>query len=635
MEQVEEDRIAALEAQLKRILTYVGTPNGQLFATEQRVNALERLVLQQQTQLNEYQQRLQVQQDIIAQQFQVKGKTPEFTMLTKFVAGHTTDVLNKLQTANRQLMQEFFQNAAPSSLSPSRQITHVHTHTMDAQVHSLASRIALLESQQSSTHQPLPQQPHTVLTNIIPETQRAEIQQLKEHIRHVENELITQINLQYTGPNKQQPVVNTMKSLQKDFDAIKQEIQSIRLRQHERVSQEEIYNVLLIQIKNYADHVQTQLQTQMLSGFAECAKSEDVKQQTHTLSQHCTSVINALHSSLVQQNIRITQGLDTLNTRLDELPYAEQIRELEHQTTTELTSITSRITRLEMLFTTRLQRVLQAFENPSVLHKKAELTALLDSARVEIPAPTQQQKTATQQITVNDLRYQGLTKCFYTAVYTDGIHPPDTLGTGEKIPGWDYICFTNCPSLTSSVWDIIHIDGTQKTPVLNAKSYKWGSATFDELRDYDVVVWVDAYIFPMARSADRLKQVIVDMWNQNHMILHRPHKDRQCVWQECDAVLASKRDIPGHVSAVKRLLESMNMPRNWGLFDSNIMIKFHKYEVLQQISQYILVQLTTLSPRDQLAITPMYYTHKFKSLIVKDILDMFGKIGTHERHPAF
>jgi hypothetical protein len=635
-----EDRIAAIEAQLQKLFTYIGTSDGDLFATSSSVIRLERIIAQQQVQISQLQQTLQTTQDILAQQFQStvsKTKSPEFTMLTKFVATHTADVLNKLQTNNRQILQEFFDNLpSPNKLGPQKH-SQTSNGTLEQKMHMFATRLALLEINQSpqicSTDQ-LQIQNHPTTH---PDTVLEDIQTLKDHIRHVENELLTQITLHYTGPNKQQPVIHSVKALQADLQAVQQEIQTIRVRQHEKVCQEEIYNVLMAQIRNYTNQTSTQFQTSLEHRIADCAKSSEMQQQIISLERQIDGSHATLQTSLAHTATRLTTALDAIQHKFDALTFGDDLKVIDHRLTTDILGVTQRIARLETVYTTRLQHILHSFEHPSILQKKPELTALLDNAKAELSKPLNQGHTHPHphHLSTQDLRYNGLTKCFYTAVFTDGLHTPDTLGKGEKIPGWDYICLTNCPTLESSVWQITHVDGQEKTAVLNAKHIKWNSAHINALHDYDVVVWVDAYLLPSARAADRLKQTIVDMWNQELMILHRPHKERNCVWKECDAVLASKRDTPEHVAAVKRILDAIDMPRTWGLFDSNLLVKFQKYDALQRVSQHILSQLRTVSPRDQLAITPVYYTQQFNKFYTKDIMEMFVKAGIHERHPAF
>ncbi len=229
--------------------------------------------------------------------------------------------------------------------------------------------------------------------------------------------------------------------------------------------------------------------------------------------------------------------------------------------------------------------------------------------------------------------YQSLTKCFYTAIFTKPGQPADTLPAIVPMEGWDYVCFTNIPSLEQRGWMIQVVDMPDKSPVISAKDYKWLSHKY--LLDYDVVVWMDAYLAPNPAQESMLQQWITDMTIQKYGIGHRTHEVRDCIYDECDAVIKGKRDTPEHVTRVKQLLASANMPRHKGLFDTNIVIRFHRMAAVQQVSEAIYKQLRSVSPRDQLAVTLQYYLHKMTQLGVYPLQLAWEKRGVHVRVPAF
>jgi len=228
--------------------------------------------------------------------------------------------------------------------------------------------------------------------------------------------------------------------------------------------------------------------------------------------------------------------------------------------------------------------------------------------------------------------YTSLTKCFYTALFGTPGQQLDTLGSFERIPGWDYICFTNQPIKDQEGWTIVQVPYTGKSPALEAKRYKWLSHTF--LEEYDVVVWMDAYFAPNPSRSDLLKTWILGMKEKGTTILHKAHGERTCVWDECNAVVQSKRDTESRVKQVKTYLKSIQMPNKWGLFDTSILIKFHKHSELQTLCESIYSQLTTTSYRDQLAVTPVYYTTGFRQYGVQALLNGFEKVGTHIQTPV-
>lgn len=238
-------------------------------------------------------------------------------------------------------------------------------------------------------------------------------------------------------------------------------------------------------------------------------------------------------------------------------------------------------------------------------------------------------KKVMKDIPVQNTWYSGLTKCFYTAIIGIPGKQCDTLGRVSQIPGWDYICFTNQETPDSFGWKIVRVEYNGTEPALESKYYKWMSHKW--LSDYDVTVWLDGYITPKLQKADTFEQWITTMYANQKLILHRPHADRNCIWDECDAVVKYKRDTAENVEKVRSLLTNSKMPHNWGLFDTNIIIKFQKNLELQDICSSIYTQLQTASVRDQLAVTHVYYKEKFNKYDTKSLESVCIKSGNHVR----
>jgi hypothetical protein len=228
--------------------------------------------------------------------------------------------------------------------------------------------------------------------------------------------------------------------------------------------------------------------------------------------------------------------------------------------------------------------------------------------------------------------YTSLSKCFYTAVFGTPGQRLDTLGIMKPPPGWDAFCFTNQPDLQANGWTIIEYPMDQATPVLQSKFVKWNSHTL--LEDYDVAVWIDAYLSPNLSSTNLLQQWIPQAYTAKASIIHRKHDARNCVWDECKAVVESKRDTPEHVEALKQRLLTVNMPKQFGLFDTNMMIRFHKLKACQDISDAVWSSLQIDTHRDQLVVTPVYFTKGFKTYATVSLQQAFDRSGTHIRNLA-
>lgn len=229
--------------------------------------------------------------------------------------------------------------------------------------------------------------------------------------------------------------------------------------------------------------------------------------------------------------------------------------------------------------------------------------------------------------------YNGVTKCFYTAL----IGKPgtemncDRLAECKRIEGWDYICFTNLDIGYTHGWDIVRVEYNGEDYAREAKRYKWMSHTI--LSDYDIVVWTDAYIAPNPLYKGILEQWIEHMYLMNIGILHRAHADRTCIWDECYAVIEKKRDTEENVMQVVDVLKRESMPKDWGLFDTNILIKNNKDTTVQELSEKIYGQVCSLSDRDQLAVPYVYYKNNYSGFQTMPLLRAFEKTGIHVQVP--
>lgn len=238
-------------------------------------------------------------------------------------------------------------------------------------------------------------------------------------------------------------------------------------------------------------------------------------------------------------------------------------------------------------------------------------------------------------VNTKEKQYAGLTKCFYTAIFAKQGLPHDRLAPVEsKIPGWRYICFTNVTMEPVEGWQIVRVWASSAAlePRLEAKKYKWLS--HEILADFDIAIWVDAYMAPNPMYSELLKQWILEMVEQNKYIAHRPHDDRDCVYQECDAVVEYKRETPLKAAKARALLEEAQVPEHGGLFDTNIVVRFHKQSTVQDVSEKIFEHLKTVTYRDQLVVPLVYHKEQFQEVQKYQLLRAFSKTGEHVRMAA-
>jgi hypothetical protein len=378
-------------------------------------------------------------------------------------------------------------------------------------------------------------------------------------------------------------------------------------------------------------------------------------EQTNRLLLQVTSEVDSLHRRVdqtLQAQTKIcsdaTNEVDTLRRRVDQNLQA-QLKACSEATST---AANLQIAYQKQIADATLREKYSVFQNEVY----TQLTRWMADWKAAAPLPSTIQSTKQNQQQFNtwiselkadgkltstipsakqnqqQLWYGAITKCFYTAIIGQPGSVHDTLGTCKQIPGWDYICFTNLDLPETEGWRIIKVAYSGEQPAVEAKRIKWLSHIM--LSDYDVVIWMDAYLTPNPAYNLVLYNWIQHMRSENIVILHRTHGERICIWEECDAVLKSKRDTPEHVRSVQKLLRESKMPRDWGLFDTNIIIKFNKDVRVQDISEAIFKQCETVSPRDQLAVSYVYFLNDFKGYKAQHISNAFQITGNHIRLPA-
>lgn len=235
-------------------------------------------------------------------------------------------------------------------------------------------------------------------------------------------------------------------------------------------------------------------------------------------------------------------------------------------------------------------------------------------------------------LNISNIQQDSLTKCFQTALIGQKGKANDTLVDVPLIDGWDQICFTNLEiDEVPKGWRIVKVNAPESAhPAQISKTIKWQSYKY--LSDQDVVVWVDAQMSPSVIAEDQMKKILPQMIQNQISILHRPHTERKCIQDECDAVLESRRDTPEHVEAVRDLLKKIKMPTQWGLFDTNCMVRFHKNPEVQAIGDMMGSQLGKVTIRDQLLVTLVQQMRGFQEFRQDSTLgSVIQKIGNHMR----
>lgn len=177
-------------------------------------------------------------------------------------------------------------------------------------------------------------------------------------------------------------------------------------------------------------------------------------------------------------------------------------------------------------------------------------------------------------------------KVIYTALFgaNDELKEPMVV-----TPGWEYICFTD-QDLKSDVWQIKRIQVRDDGPARTARYVK---INFHKYIEAEKSIWIDAsYI---------INCNLDEWWNRFvPPFTCIKHPDRDCFYEEADAVISHGRDVDVNVKPQVDAYRSLGLPAHNGLIASGILMRWRSKEVID-FCELWWHHVETYSIRDQLA----------------------------------
>jgi hypothetical protein len=179
--------------------------------------------------------------------------------------------------------------------------------------------------------------------------------------------------------------------------------------------------------------------------------------------------------------------------------------------------------------------------------------------------------------------------CVYTALFGDydALRPPAYLPEGI-----DFVCFSDRPRQVSG-WKVIICDPGMGSPTLNNRRLK--ILPFDELSDYDASLYVDANTLFLGDP-----MLLCQRWLEGSSFAAWSHPERDDLYSECEAVLASCRHEPSAVIELYRKLKEESYPPHDGLVEASFLWRVHDREEVKEFCQKWWATLQAFPKRDQL-----------------------------------
>jgi len=202
-------------------------------------------------------------------------------------------------------------------------------------------------------------------------------------------------------------------------------------------------------------------------------------------------------------------------------------------------------------------------------------------------------------------------RTFYSALFTDEDNPSDKIQKFERLPDWEYILFTNL-DIVSESWTIRKIEAPNKDYVVSAKMIKW--LTNEYLPEYDIVCWIDAYCEFNNEHKKILDSSVKKLKNASVPLFIKKHPRRDCIYDEVNACIQHRKISLEMYNKVKDFLKKHDMPHEYGLYETNIMLKYNNNPKVIKISKELMQHIYTLTYRDQLVLTYVLFKNNIKAL---------------------
>ena len=183
-------------------------------------------------------------------------------------------------------------------------------------------------------------------------------------------------------------------------------------------------------------------------------------------------------------------------------------------------------------------------------------------------------------------------KVVYTAIFGNKDTLKDPL---YKNDDFDYICYTDNPSNSSKVWDIIVVEPKFKDPVRCARAIK--TKPHELFEKYDLSIWVDAN-FLICGDLNKFLTMFGDGAN---LLTFQHDQGRDCIYDEAQAVIDLKKDDPEVVKNQMKKYSEENFPRNLGLTTTSVLVRRHNEKDMVELGKLWWEQIENHSRRDQLS----------------------------------
>lgn len=196
------------------------------------------------------------------------------------------------------------------------------------------------------------------------------------------------------------------------------------------------------------------------------------------------------------------------------------------------------------------------------------------------------------------------------AIYTciTGGYDIPTDGFEHK-DGYDYFLFSDVAIPTKS-WKNITLTFNNADTLTNAKKQRFiKTHPFEILKDYDIVVWIDAN----TDINDKLYKYIED--NKNNLITFKIHPTRDCIYDEIKTCIKARKETPEMGVFIYKKLKADGYPEHNGLYETNIIVSHAQNDKVKQLLTKWWEEIYKFSHRDQLSLNYVIWKNHLEEIV--------------------
>lgn len=227
------------------------------------------------------------------------------------------------------------------------------------------------------------------------------------------------------------------------------------------------------------------------------------------------------------------------------------------------------------------------------------------SSSVSLKTAANRPKVVLPTVTIKSDKVEKAKKVIFTCITGnyDALAEPI-----RKYGKYDYICFTDNPNLTSTVWeirkmpqDVMHLDQTRQQRMVKICPHKY-------LPEYDLSIWVDGNT-SLDFDFDKYINTFVD---DDNCVFVKKHPVRTCAYQERMTCERMKKDDPQVMKKQMDRYKKEGFPEKYGLPETNFMVRFHNDERCKKLMDTWANEVANGSKRDQLSFSYSVWKTKVK-----------------------